>query len=138
MIKRVAVLGAAALAVAAGGVAQARSGHAHPVPYLFAGTVVSTTAADPTAVPPVPATVTVMIKRANRHGKAFRGQNVTFTITDKTRIWKRGVASPAVGDLAMGDRVHIKAWGPRNAGPTFAFQARWIHDFGPKPPAPAA
>jgi hypothetical protein len=93
----------------------------------MAGKVVSTTPADTTAG--TPATVTVMVRRANRHGKAFRNQSVTFTITDTTRIWKRGEGKAMVADLLAGDRVHIKAWAPRGSGPTFAFQAKWIRDY---------
>jgi hypothetical protein len=138
MFKRIAFLGLATVALAAGGVAQAHPGKhqkTHPVPYLFAGTVVSTQAADTTAG--TPATITIMVKRSNHHGRMFKGQNVTLTLSDATRLWKRGKGAATLDDFVAGDRVHAKAWAPRNAGPTDTFTARWVRDFTlMAPPAP--
>ncbi len=134
MLKRIAFLSLASVALVAGGVAQATPGthpthpkKPHNVPFIFAGVVVSTTAADTTTG--AKATVTITVKRSNRHGRAFRNQAVTLTITDTTRMWKRGKGAATVADLLTGDRVHVKSWAPRGSGPGFAFDARWIRDF---------
>jgi hypothetical protein len=130
MFKRIAFLALAGAALMASA-AQAHPGKhqpkAHSVPYVFAGTVVSTMAADPASG--APASIIIVVKHANRHGRRFKNMQVTLTLSDATRLWKRGKGVATLEDFAMGDRVHAKAWAPRTAAPTDTFNARWVRDF---------
>jgi hypothetical protein len=130
MFKRIAFL-ALAGAVIVAGAAQAHPGKhgktPHPVPYLLAGTVVSTQAADATAG--TPASIIIVVKHSNRHGRALKNQQITLTLSDTTRLWKRGKGKATLDDFVAGDRVHAKAWAPRGAMPTDQFNARWVRDY---------
>jgi hypothetical protein len=129
MLKRIAFLALAGAAIVASA-AQAHPGKhpkTHPVPYVLAGTVVSTQAADATAG--TPASIIIVVKHSNRHGRALKNQQITLTLSDATRLWKRGKGKATLDDFVAGDRIHAKAWAPRGAMPTDQFNARWVRDY---------
>jgi hypothetical protein len=95
------------------------------VAYQFVGTVVSVTPATTTT----PARIVVHVRHVNRHAHTLVGTDVTFTITAKTKITKRGKAHATVANLKVNDVVHIFSRAPRTLPATFAgFIARTIHD----------
>jgi hypothetical protein len=57
-------------------------------------------------------TVTVTVARAQRHGRAIRGKDVVFTITDGTRVQtadRNADGARDLADVAAGDRIRVVA-----------------------------
>lgn len=98
------MLALAPAALAAGGNASKANGatkRARNVKYSLNGVV--------TAVDAENGTVSVLAKRTNRRARAYRGDVVTLTVTDATRLLRRTVDGDLVtvtlADIVAGDRV---------------------------------
>jgi len=115
--------------------------HAHarkprPVPYEFSGVVKSVDAQAQT--------VTLTVRQANRGGRSFRRQDVTFDLSH-ARLVVRDVnhdGSRDLGDVAAGDRAVVLALLPRDttysAGTTYVARgAVFTHPRHARPQPPS-
>ena len=127
-------LGAFALVVPAATAAHGKSrSHQHKpkqnstVAYQFKGTLVDADAQSETAV--------VEVERANRHARAFRGDEVTFDLSRAKLVVadRNGDGSRDLADTAPGDRVKVLARMPRRLAPTASqpFPAKRMVDLAP-------
>ena len=75
--------------------------HAHNVNYSLNGTV--------QAVDTSASTISVLVKQSNRRARAFKGDVVSITVTDTTKLYRRTVDGELVAitlaDFAADDRV---------------------------------
>src|SRR5438552_91912 len=89
---------------------QKHKGHDARVAYTFKGVVAS--------VDPAAKTVVVSVDHANRHGRKFVGQDLTFNFSN-TRLVVADVNSDGaedLGDVSEGDRIKVRVKLPRNPG----------------------
>lgn len=87
-----------------------KKGHKARVSYNFKGVVAS--------VDPAAKTVVVSIEHANRHGRKFVGEDLTFDFT-KTRLVVADVNSDgarSLADISEGDRIKVRVKLRRKAG----------------------
>ena len=85
-------------------------GHKARVAYTFKGVVAS--------VDPVAKTVVVTVEHANRHGRKFVGQDLTFNFGN-TRLVVADVNSDGarnLEDVSEGDQIKVRVRLPRKAG----------------------
>jgi hypothetical protein len=85
-------------------------GHNARVAYTFKGVVAS--------VDPVAKTVVVTVEHANRHGRKFVGQDLTFNFGN-TRLVVVDVNSDGardLGDVSEGDQIKVRVRLPRKPG----------------------
>jgi sulfur relay (sulfurtransferase) DsrF/TusC family protein len=103
------------------------------VTYELKGTLSAYTAYN--SVGPVNGTVTIKVSDANPHGKALKGQTLTFVVDANTAIsLKSGLTTITDGDTGMVRVMAAKSIPPANLAATLqASPAKAIHDRGVKP-----
>ena len=102
----------------------------HTVMYVLKGTLTAYTADTPAngVNPEVPGTVTITVNHSNHHGKAFKGQSLSFQVTSATKV--------VLGDLTSVtpnvDRGVVKVRAPKNTDATTiqTLAARMVIDQG--------
>ncbi|HUZ15723.1 MAG TPA: hypothetical protein VMU72_06045 [Gaiellaceae bacterium] len=95
-----------AAAIAKGGPGKGGKG-APKVMYVLRGTLSSYTAYNNSIYGPADGSITITVTHANRHGRALKGQALTFPVGANTRIsLANGVTAIANGDTGI---VKVKA-----------------------------
>lgn len=81
---------------------------------------------------------TMNVRRANRHGRAFKGEQ-TIMVDDKTKMKRRGKeGKAALADLVKDDRLHVLArCKPGETAGSFTLLARLVLARPAKPAEPA-
>jgi hypothetical protein len=134
-MKRALILVAAALMIPSVALAKGNPGHGHQggksapkVAYILKGTLSAYTAATDSS----PGSITIAVTRSNHHGKALKGQTLTFPTDSKTKIsLENGVTS-----IADNDKGIVKVRAPKKiaaadlASTLQTYTARQIVDQG--------
>ncbi len=91
------------------------------ITFVLKGTLSKFTAAEGTTN----GSVTILVKRANHHGKALRNATLTFVVDAKTKVVLNGATKIADGDRGM---VKVRAPKRSDAAALQALPARMVID----------
>jgi hypothetical protein len=137
-MKKALLLVLAALMVPSVALAAKPSGHGPKTPpqvtYRFSGTLSNYTPYD--SATPANGSITIVVKHANKHNHALKGQTLTFPVDANTKIFlAHGVTAIANGDRGGIAVRAAKKIAPANLVATLQLSsARHIHDNGVKKP----
>lgn len=136
MKKGILVAVAAALMIApAAAIAKPGHGHGHggksapKVMYVLHGNLSAYTPYNNSIYGPAPGSITIDVKHSNHHGKALKGQTLTFPVGPNTKIsLENGAALITDGDRGI---VKVKAPKKLDSATLQTMTARQIVDQGP-------